>query len=218
MSVALRLAVAAALELLPRPAAVQAPDSVLRVSPDLPRAEQLALLATAAPPVVVRNATLYVQDEHGYVLAREGTNGFSCIIQRGTNGQSAIPRCDDRAGAEALYPTYFLLERMRARGRTVREYRDSLAAGFESKRFRNPVHGSFSYMYSTSAYFVNDDGQRFAFTPHVMINWPGCRPEDVGVGSPAELREVRLSLLGMGTGQCTLIVNTVPETGISLSR
>jgi hypothetical protein len=200
-------------------AAAAAAAQPLPELPPLSREEQLAYVRTAAPAAIVAAATLYVQDEAGlYVEAQKGTNGYSCINQRGTNGKSVIPRCDDRESADALYPTYVLLERMRSERRTVAEYRDTLADGYRTGRFRAPERGSFSYMYSTAAYFVTDAGDRAAFTPHVMVNWPGCRPEDLGVGSTADFRAVHVSLLGVGSEQCHVIINTPPETGIPLAK
>jgi hypothetical protein len=185
----------------------------------LARDSQLAYLRTAAPPVITDHATLYVQDESGrYVEAQRGTNGYSCINQRGLNGLSVLPRCDDAASAEALYPTYFLLEQMRAGRATVAAYRDSIREGYSTGRFVSPRHGSFSYMYSTAAFMASDRGQRYYFSPHIMINWPDCKPQDLGVPSAAKLDEVHLGFIDPGTPRCHLIVMTPPVTGITLAK
>jgi hypothetical protein len=182
--------------------------SATRVS----RADEIALARTAAPPVIADRATLWVLGERGYEKAQDGSNGFGCLVQRGTNGQSLIPRCDDASGVETLYPVMFLLEEMRVQGRTVAEYSSAVGDGYRTGRFKAPRHGGLSYMYSVDAYFITDAGQRVAFTPHVMIYWPNCSVRDLGVARSEDVRQTHLSLLGLGTPDCHLIINTPPET------
>jgi hypothetical protein len=50
----------------------------------LPRAEKITLAKSAAPPEVSDKATVYVLDSTGYVKAQDGSNGFSCFVDRQT--------------------------------------------------------------------------------------------------------------------------------------
>lgn len=198
------------------PGQVAASDTVLAATEREPIEQQIALIRTAAPDAIVDHASIWVLGARGYELAREGTNGFSCLSQRGLAGQHRIPRCDDANGVEALYPVFFLLEEMRAQGRNVAEYRKAVAEGYGTGRLRAPRYGGISYMYSTDAVSVTASGTRAQFTPHVMIYWPYCSLKDLGVATTEQLRGTALNMLDVGTPECHLIINTPPNTARSL--
>jgi hypothetical protein len=44
---------------------------------------EIALAQTAAPAAISRNATVMVFTSHGYVAGKKGSNGFTCIVERG---------------------------------------------------------------------------------------------------------------------------------------
>jgi hypothetical protein len=44
---------------------------------------EITLAQTAAPPAISRNATVLVLTSHGYVVGKKGSNGFTCIVERG---------------------------------------------------------------------------------------------------------------------------------------
>ena len=96
---------------------------------------------------------------------RRGSNGYGCIVQRGTNGQSLIPRCDEASGVAALFPLFFLLEEMRAQGASVEAYRKAVGEGYRTGRLRRRALAVCPTCDSTDAYFITDSGQRVAFTP-----------------------------------------------------
>jgi len=72
-------------------------------------------------------------------------------------------------------------------------------------------------MHSTDGVFTNARGERFAFTPHIMIYWPYCDAKDLGVQHNADVRSTHLTLLDPGSPECLLIVNTPPETARTLA-
>lgn len=188
-------------------------DSV-RLTPvvRLTRDQEIALAKTAAPASVSDSADIWVLGDRGYEKVIEGRNGYGCIVQRGLGGQSLIPRCDDPSGAQALFPVYQFIEQMRREGRTFGETRFGIADGFKSGRFKEPRFGGFSYMYSVDAVFVTAAGQRIQFTPHAMIYWPGCDVKQLGMASRAQTSGTALGFVDYGTPECTLIINTPPNT------
>lgn len=48
----------------------------------LSREGRVRLSVSAAPPEVAGSATVYLLERTGYVKVRDGTNGFSCIVDR----------------------------------------------------------------------------------------------------------------------------------------
>ena len=50
----------------------------------LSREERIKLAKSAAPPEISDHATVYVLDKTGYAKVQDGTNGFSCFVDRHT--------------------------------------------------------------------------------------------------------------------------------------
>lgn len=48
----------------------------------LPREDRIKLAESAAPTEISAKATVYVLERSGYIKAREGSNGFTCIVDR----------------------------------------------------------------------------------------------------------------------------------------
>jgi hypothetical protein len=199
---------------LASPAYAQSPPDSVRLPSALriPHDREIALARSAAPPAVGDSAEIWVLADRGYEKAVAGTNGYGCIVQRGTGGQSLMPRCDDANGVETLYPVYQMLETMRNGGRTYGEFRRALVDAYASGRLVAPKHGGFSYMYSGDAFFTTSTGQRVEFTPHVMVYWPNCSTSLLGMSKSEQMRGTGLNFVDYGTPECTLIINTPPGT------
>ena len=194
-------------------AAQQPPDStklpaVLRI----PRDREIALARSAGPAPVSDSAEIWVLGGRGYEKAVAGTNGYGCIVQRGMGGQSLIPRCDDPSGVESLFPIYQMIETMRADGKSYGDFRRALAEAYKTGKLRAPRHGGFSYMYSGDAFFTTSTGQRIDFTPHVMVYWPNCTTQMLGMSKSEHMRGTGLGFIDYGTPECTLVINTPPAT------
>jgi hypothetical protein len=193
--------------------AQQPPDSVkLPAALHIPRDREIALAKSAAPVAVSDSAEVWVLGGNGYEKVIAGTNGYGCIVQRGMGGQSLIPRCDDASGVATLFPIYQMIETMRRDGKTYGEFRRALADAYASGRLKNPTHGGFSYMYSGDAFFTTSTGQKIDFTPHVMVYWPNCTTKMLGMSKSEHMRGTGLGFVDYGTPECTLIINTPPET------
>jgi hypothetical protein len=191
----------------------QPPDSV-RLPPVLriPSEREIALAKSAAPAIVSDSAEIWVLGKRGYEKTITGTNGYGCIVQRGMGGQSLIPRCDDPSGVANLFPIYQMIETMRADGRSYGDFRRQLADAYATGKLRPPTHGGFSYMYSGDAFFTTSTGQRVEFTPHVMVYWPNCTTQLLGMSKSEHMRGTGLGFVDYGTPECTLIINTPPAT------
>jgi hypothetical protein len=211
----MRLLLCTTLALLATPAAAQQqPTDTLTLPPGLrlPVDREIALARSAAPPAVADSASIWVLGDRGYERVREGTNGYGCIVQRALSGQSQIPRCDDPSGVAALFPVYQLIEKLRNEGRTFGFARQAIADGFRSGALKEPKFGGFSYMYSVDAFFSASNGQKIPFTPHVMVYWPGCNVQLLGMTAAGQMSGTGLGFIDYGTPECTLVINTPPNT------
>jgi hypothetical protein len=199
---------------LATPLSAQSPSDTTRLSPAvrLPLEEEIALAKSAAPPSVADSAEIWALSDTGFVRVRSGTNGYGCIVQRAISGQSLIPRCDDPSGVASLFPLYQMIETMRRSGKTYGEVRRAIADGFKNGTIKTPKHGGFSYMYSVEGHFAVPNGQKVAFTPHVMIYWPNCSVNLLGMKKTADMSGTALGFIDYGTPECVLVVNTPPAT------
>jgi hypothetical protein len=136
---------------------------------------EIRLAQTAAPPAISRSATVLVLTSHGYVVGKSGSNGFTCLVERGW-----MAPFDQKS---------FWSPRLRApicynapASRTVLEYssrRTSLAlAGLsriqiydriKTMPLPTPEPGSMSYMLSKQQILEEPD---IHWYPHVMFHVP----------------------------------------------
>jgi hypothetical protein len=61
----------------------------------------MASALSAAPEHLRGSASVYVLKQAGFVLARKGTNGFSCIVNR-DHPLNQKPTCYDAEGSETM--------------------------------------------------------------------------------------------------------------------
>jgi hypothetical protein len=111
------------------------------VTASRPRERQIELALSAAPTEVSSKATVYILGAKGYEKVREGTNGFSCLIERsfaGTTQNSSAPACFDAEGGRTLMLTHLCREVLRAQGKSEAEIKDDIAKGFQDGRSKVP--------------------------------------------------------------------------------
>ncbi|HEV7180626.1 MAG TPA: hypothetical protein VGN11_12200 [Candidatus Baltobacteraceae bacterium] len=154
----------------------------------MPRAQQIKLAMTAAPPDVSGRATIYVLGPHGFEKAREGTNGVSCLIDRSFEGavsMSIEPKCFDPEGTRAFLPISLRTEQLRAMGKTEAEVNADILRGYKDGRFHAPSKPGLIYMLSkVNVVPMNPQNTRFAHVPgHLMFYAPYMKREDLGYTS-----------------------------------
>lgn len=155
----------------------------------LPRDEQIAIALSAAPDSVAQAASVWVQKPSGtYELARQGTNGFGCLIQT-----DRFPRCDDKEGIDTVFPPIFFKEELRAKGQTQEQITAAVNEAYKSGRFRAPRAGSLSYMLSCHP--------RSVVPAHIMYAVPEATPATLGAptrDTAMQLAKEGLSVLKLG--------------------
>ena len=132
-----------------------------------PREQQIALALSAAPTEVSSKATVYILGPKGYEKVREGTNGFSCLIERsfrGTTQTSSAPACFDAEGSRTITVAYLRREELRAEGKSEAEIKDDIAKGYEDGRFKTPGPG-FLFMMSSENYVYDSESKKSVSCP-----------------------------------------------------
>jgi hypothetical protein len=157
----------------------------------LPREDRIKLAESAAPNEVSGTATVYLLERSGYVKVREGSNGFSCFVDRQTPWNSE-PTCFDAEGSATTLPTRLLVEEDRAKGKSEDQIKAEIDAGYKSGRFKAPGKPGIVYMLSDSVYLLINN--RIVHGPaHLMFYAPYATDKDIGsppggIGMPHLIR------------------------------
>jgi hypothetical protein len=169
-----------------------ASGSNIKLKP-LPRPLEIHLALSAAPPHLRAEATVFVLDPaKGYVLERQGTNGFTCYVQRTDYtredyGDSYFaPECQDAEGTRSIVPVEFDIERIRAEGKlSPAELKQEIARRFKDGVYHSPARPGIAYMLSPVARLYGGPGSRETVAmnmPHYMLFMPNLTAKDIGAG------------------------------------
>jgi hypothetical protein len=146
----------------------------------LPREEKIKLAESAAPPEVSGKATVYVLDRTGYVKVREGTNGFTCFVDR-QDPLNLEPTCFDAEGSATTFVTRVFAEEQRAAGQSEEEIKAAIADGYKNGKFHAPRKPGIVYMLSTLGYlYIAQNNQLVHLPPHLMFYAPYATDKDIG--------------------------------------
>ncbi len=157
-----------------------------------PRDLEVRLALSAAPPHLRAEAAVYVLDPlTGYVLARPGTNGFTCYVERTDYTREffrddyVVPECQDSEGSASIVAVEFDVERLRAQSLSPKALKAAILRGFQTGVYRAPHRPGIAYMLAPLAQLNGGPGDGRVIPmnmPHVMFFAPNLTARDVGAG------------------------------------
>lgn len=158
-----------------------AQDASLKPAYDfsVPREEKIRLAESAAPQEVSSKATVYVLERTGYVKVRDGSNGFSCIVDR-QSPYNLEPTCFDAEGTASTLPTRLFVEEQRAKGKTEEQIKTALDEGYKSGKFKAPSKPGIVYMMSDNGVLLVGGNKLVKIPPHLMFYAPYASDTDIG--------------------------------------
>ena len=178
----------------------------------VPRDQQIALATAAAPASVSSHATVYVLGPRGYEKARDGTNGFSCLVFRSfvSPSETAVgPMCFDAEGSRTMLPVYLHSEEMRSSGKSEADIKADAENGYKDGRFKHPSKMGLLYMMSEENRLgPTPDHTTQHFPPHLMFYAPYMTAQDLGFDSAPQLAYMGLS----HAGEADNLLVVVPRT------
>jgi hypothetical protein len=146
----------------------------------LPREERIKLALSAAPPEISGKATVYLLERSGYVKVQDGTNGFSCFVDR-QNPLNLEPTCFDAEGSATTLLSRFYAEEQRAKGKTEEEIKAGIEDGYKTRKFHAPQKPGIVYMMSGKGYLlVPGTNKPVNLPPHLMFYAPYATDKDIG--------------------------------------
>ncbi len=122
--------------------------------------QEIALARSAAPAAIAAGASVMVLDQHGYVTAIHGTNGFVCLVVRlwdndfdsrsGVfwNPQFHAPFCLNASGAQFELSIYLLRTQWAIAGASQKEMAEREKAAWAAGQLQEPKPGAMCYMMS----------------------------------------------------------------------
>jgi hypothetical protein len=170
------------------------------------REEKIRLAKSAAPPEISDKATVYVLERTGYVKVQDGTNGFSCFVDRQTP-LNMEPTCFDAEGSGSTLLARLYAEEERAKGRSEEQIKAGIEEGYRTERFHAPKKVGIVYMMSDSVYlFIPGRDQLVHAPPHLMFYAPYATDKDIGA-PPAAANMPHL----IRAGQPDAVVIVIPR-------
>ncbi|MGC2131269.1 MAG: hypothetical protein WA629_14385 [Candidatus Aquilonibacter sp.] len=159
------------------------------------RQAEISLARSAAPPSISQHATVLVLGLHGYETAETGTNGFTCLVERGWtapfdfaqfwNWKIRGPICYNEAASRTVLTYTIRRTQMVLAGLTNPEMLARTRAAVASGQLPLPALGSMCYMMSKAQYLGDGNGN---WMPHIMIYASKAAAAHDGAGWGADLR------------------------------
>lgn len=177
----------------------------------LPREERIKLAESAAPPEISGKATIYLLERSGYVKLHDGTNGFSCFVDRQTPWNSE-PTCFDAEGTATTLPTRLFAEAERAEGKNEELIKNEIDEGYKRGKFRAPSKPGIVYMMSDSVFILVSGNQLVRVPPHLMFYAPYATDKDIG-SPPADANMPHLIRAGQPDAYIIVIPGPASHAG-----
>lgn len=163
-------------------AAQKAPDLAPFMIPD--RAAEIALARSAAAPAISDSATVLVLTRTGFVEAKHGTNGFTCVVLRawsGTIGDPDFwnprvrgPMCLNPPAVRTVLPEMVKRGEWIMTGVDTTEIAARTDRAYASHEFPTPAAGAMVYMLSPAQYL--QDSLPHHWMPHLMFFYDNSLP------------------------------------------
>ncbi|MEM8961613.1 MAG: hypothetical protein AAGD38_09055 [Acidobacteriota bacterium] len=164
--------------------------------PLLPESCEVALATSAAPAHLRADATVYALEREGYRVVREGSNGFTCIVNR-DHPRVLKPTCFDREGDTTIVPKILYFGQKLMAGESVETIRETVNRGFEDGTFVSPQRSGVAYMLSRYNRPFNPATDELGwFPPHVMFYAPDLVGDDIGFSMAAWHENQSLPFIG----------------------
>jgi hypothetical protein len=145
----------------------------------MPEDAEVALARSAAPENVSARATVKVLTPKGFKVAVQGSNGFTCLVQRSWSGapdpktvyyaKLRAPICFDPVASRTVLPMEELKTQLGLEGKGPEAIAQEAAAAYGLGKLPKMEGVAFAYMWSAN----QDVGPGFgAWHPHMMVYAP----------------------------------------------
>jgi hypothetical protein len=144
---------------------------------------------SAVPPALRDQAIVFLLDpKEGYQLARQGTSGVTCLVQRTVwemadfRNDIFIPLCYDAVGTKTYLKVIMDAASLRARGMSPVALKAEIENRWRNKTYKLPAQAGLSYMVAPVFRTVGPPDMKVHTMPmpHLMFYAPNITNEDIG--------------------------------------
>ena len=150
----------------------------------MPADAEIALARSAAPANISDHATIKVLTASGYQVARQGENGFVCMVMRGWSAPTYTPAqfrdlvydptvrapiCFNPVASRNVLPYYELRSKLGMEGKTPEQIAEGLQAAYVKGFLPKRDEVGFAYMWSADQNLASGIGH---WHPHMMVFCP----------------------------------------------
>jgi len=150
----------------------------------MPRDAEIALAESAAPANISGRATIKVLTASGFQIAREGENGFVCMVMRGWSAPTYTPAqirdivydakvhapiCFDPGASRTVMPYYELRHKLGMQGKTPDQIAEGVQVAYAKGELPKRDGVTFAYMWSADQSLGPGVGH---WHPHMMVFAP----------------------------------------------
>jgi hypothetical protein len=150
----------------------------------MPPDAEIALAKSAAPASISDHATVKVLTSSGFEIARQGTNGFVCVVMRGYAAPTFTPAqfrdltydpavrapiCFNATASREVMPYYELRHKLGMQGKTPAQIAEGVQAAQAKGELPRRSEVSFAYMWSADQNLGGGVGH---WHPHIMVFAP----------------------------------------------
>ncbi len=153
---------------------------------ELSETQEIALAVSAAPSNLSDDATVLVLDGNRYRVAREGSNGVTCMVSR-SRPLSMEPICYDPEASRTILEIEKRRVELRLDGLSPEEIESRERAAIDSGEITLPEGPAMAYMMSANQVLYADDTTLVgSWNPHMHVYSPYATPIKHGIsGSPS---------------------------------
>lgn len=154
-------------------------------------AAEISLARSAAPAAISASATVLVLSSKGYETAVNGTNGFTCLVERAWmspfdspefwNPKLRGPVCYNPAATRSILPITRYRTKLAQSGVPKTQMFDEIRAAVARKELPAPELGAMSFMMSKGGYLSDSAGH---WHSHLMFYIPGTDSSSWGANLP----------------------------------
>jgi hypothetical protein len=140
------------------------------------RDAEIRLARSAAPPAISDHAQVLVLGRHGYETAVQGSNGFTCVVERSWmssldspefwNPKLRGPLCFNPAAARSVLPLTYKRTELILATPSIDQMIAGLKLALDKDELPLPELGAMSYMLSNQSYLGDKVGHA---VPHLMF-------------------------------------------------
>jgi hypothetical protein len=152
--------------------------------PLMPPDREMALAESAAPRTVTEEASIFLLHRGGFVIARQGNNGFTCFVARSAPGEIEPICYEDEEKTHTIVAREFMEQQLREKGLDDAAVATEIGQRYRRGDLRPSQNFGLAYMLSPCNRVMDPSGQLVSEHPHLMFYAPYATNQQLGLTMP----------------------------------